>query len=162
MKLTNEITLKKELRPCIVKGMKALFHGWDQICRIVSPQPMTPYMRPHRGGEERYTLGVIELEDGTIHKEYPEEIRFVDMAVNHYFGENVTALDFEKHEGAGGNESEKIIKGLEICSSSDPSCKGCPYYEMKSPQCLHTLQKEAAELITKAIQLLPYATGGQQ
>lgn len=43
--------------------------------------------------------------------------------------------------------TEKIIKGLKICSSNEPSCKGCPYYEFKSPICLYTLHKEATDLL---------------
>lgn len=42
--------------------------------------------------------------------------------------------------------TEKIIKGLEICGDNKPSCKGCPYYEFKSPNCLYTLHKEAIDL----------------
>jgi hypothetical protein len=42
--------------------------------------------------------------------------------------------------------TEKIIKGLKICSSNTPSCKGCPYYEINSPNCLYNLHKEAINL----------------
>lgn len=93
MKLNNEIIIKHELRPCIVNGLKSLFHGWEQRSEVIPPSPLKG---GHSGGEIKLTLGIIEREDGTIHKAYPEEIRFVDMAVNHYFGENATALDFEK------------------------------------------------------------------
>jgi rubrerythrin len=46
----------------------------------------------------------------------------------------------------GMTATEKIIKGLEICGDNKPSCKGCPYYEFKSPNCLYTLHKEAIDL----------------
>lgn len=46
-------------------------------------------------------------------------------------------------------DTEKIMKGIEICSDGKSSCKGCPYYEIKSPMCLHTLHKEAADLIRR-------------
>lgn len=100
--LTNEIILKKELRPCIVNGQKALFHGWEQKADVIPPSLMRS---GHSGGEIRLALGIIEREDGTIHKAYPEEIRFIDMAVNDYFRNHITALNFEKQEGAGEKET---------------------------------------------------------
>lgn len=44
---------------------------------------------------------------------------------------------------------EKIRKGLEICANSDLSCKGCPYYELESPNCLLALNSEATDLFRK-------------
>lgn len=110
MKPNNEIIIKHELRPCIVNGLKSLFHGWEQRSEVIPPSPLKG---GHSGGEIKLTLGIIEREDGTIHKAYPEEIRFIDMAVNHYFGENATALDFEKQEQAEKQteQAEKETRG---------------------------------------------------
>lgn len=44
-------------------------------------------------------------------------------------------------------DTEKIIKGIEICGDDKSSCKDCPYYELKSPMCLEILHKEAVNLI---------------
>lgn len=104
MKLTNEIILKKELRPCIVNGQKALFHGWEQKADVIPPSLMRG---GHSGGEIKLALGIIEREDGTIHKAYPEEIRFIDGKVEAYFSECATVLDFEDMTGAGGKENER-------------------------------------------------------
>jgi len=46
-------------------------------------------------------------------------------------------------------DAEKIIKGIKICSDDKSSCKGCPYYEFKSPICLYTLHKETTDLIRR-------------
>ena len=82
------------LRPCIVAGQKAMFHNWETFSNVVQPSPLKG---GHNGCVVSRTLGIIEREDGTIHRAYPEEIRFIDGYVNQYFGENVTVLDFEKH-----------------------------------------------------------------
>lgn len=103
--LTSEIILKRELRPCIVAGQKALFHGWEQKADVIPPSPMRG---GHSGGEIKLALGIIEREDGTIHKAYPEEIRFIDGKVEAYFSECATVLDFEqleKQAGAGEKET---------------------------------------------------------
>ncbi len=87
--MNGEIKIKNELRPCIVTGQKALFHCWEHYKSAIPSQ---------RRGNSAGVLAIIEREDGTIHRAYPDEIRFIDMEVNRYFGENVTALDFEKQE----------------------------------------------------------------
>lgn len=63
MALNTEITIKQELRPCMVRGEKALFHCWEQSNRY--------------GIKELF--GIIEREDGTMQKVNPCEIRFVDF-----------------------------------------------------------------------------------
>lgn len=63
------------LRPCFVNGRKAFFHQWVEESEIVSPSFM---IGGHQGGVVRSTLGLIEYEDGTVAKYYPEKIRFLD------------------------------------------------------------------------------------
>lgn len=101
--INREIIIKTELRPCIVAGQKALFHCWEHGGK-----------RMH-SGISNITLGIIEREDGTIHKAYPEEIIFIDMKTEHYFYENATALDFEKHED---NLNPEQDKGCEYCNGT--------------------------------------------
>lgn len=74
-KRTMDINIKFELRPCMVNGQKALFHAWTQHAEIVPPSPM---IGGHSGGQISQMLGIIEREDGTIHKCYADEIRFLD------------------------------------------------------------------------------------
>lgn len=80
-KLSNEIVIRAELRPCIVKDRKALFHRWSDKSEIVAPSPM---VGGHNGGVIRITVGIIEYEDGVITECYPYEIRFVDTVFNEY------------------------------------------------------------------------------
>lgn len=46
-------------------------------------------------------------------------------------------------------DTEKIIKGIEICSDDKSSCKDCPYYDLKSPMCLATLHEDATNLVKR-------------
>ena len=70
--LTNHIIVENKLRPCIVIHRRGLFHKWEDR--------VDPAM-PNRG-EKRYTVGIIELDDGSVIQAYPKEIRFVDDWVN--------------------------------------------------------------------------------
>jgi hypothetical protein len=79
--LSSEISIKIELRPCIVKGRKALFHKWSDKSNIVPPSPM---IGGHDGGVLKLTVGIIEYEDGVITECYPYEIRFVDAKFTEY------------------------------------------------------------------------------
>lgn len=81
------IKIEFNLRPCIVCQKRALFHCWEQRGEVVPPSPM---VGGHSGGAVSQILGIIEREDGTIHKAYPEEIRFIDGYAKRYFLENAT------------------------------------------------------------------------
>lgn len=83
--MNNEITMKYELRPCIVEGRKALFHSWQR-----SVDYIPPLKDKHLGGTTEYIIGIIELENGTIQQVSPDEIRFIDNKVKAYFEENAT------------------------------------------------------------------------
>lgn len=74
-KLSNEILIRQELRPCIVNNRKALFHKWNDKSRIVEPSPM---VGGHGGGVLKYTVGIIEYEGGVVTECFPSEIRFLD------------------------------------------------------------------------------------
>lgn len=63
------------LRPCVVKGKKALFHRWAEYSDVVPPSPM---VGGAPGGVIKSTLAIIEYEDGTIKRCYSEEIKFLD------------------------------------------------------------------------------------
>lgn len=87
----GDITIKTaEYRPCYVSGRKALFHRWEAF----------PYVSPSKYMAKRWeglnedeaieksidlgTLAIVEYEDGTIAKVYPEEVRFVPGLMNEY------------------------------------------------------------------------------
>lgn len=55
-----------ERRPCFMAGRKALFHKW-----IVD-------------GRNNTTVGLIELEDGSVHKVLPDRITFCDNEIQQY------------------------------------------------------------------------------
>lgn len=77
-----------KLRPCIYKDKKALFHCWFQVSEIVAPSIMNG---GHGGGMVSGILGLVEDEDGCMHKVYPEKIQFLD---NNIFQE----YDFTRRE----------------------------------------------------------------
>lgn len=83
----GKIKIEFNLRPCIVCQQRALFHCWEQRSEVIPPSPM---IGGHSGGTVTQVLGIIEREDGTIHKAYPEEIRFIDGEAKRYFLENAT------------------------------------------------------------------------
>ncbi len=80
-KLSNEIFIREELRPCMVKNRKALFHKWSDKSKIVGPSYM---VGGHKGGVLKYTVGIIEYEDGVITECYPSEIHFSDSKFMEY------------------------------------------------------------------------------
>lgn len=74
-KVSNEVYTRQDLRPCIVKDKKALFHEWSEVRKIVPPSYM---VGGHSGGLISQTFGIVELEDGTVKECYPYEIKFLD------------------------------------------------------------------------------------
>lgn len=80
-KLSSEISIREDLRPCIVNNRKALFHKWSDKSKIVEPSPM---IGGHAGGVLKYTVGIIEYEYGVVTECYPYEIRFVDNKIEEY------------------------------------------------------------------------------
>lgn len=79
--LNNEIIIKSELRPCFVKDKKALFHKWNEFSKPV-PGGITPIDPPP--GEIKYTLGMVEYEDGTVEEVAPHYIKFIDNKIKEY------------------------------------------------------------------------------
>ncbi len=66
---------KKGFRPCLANGRKAFFHRWTECPDIVPPSPM---VGGAPGGVIKSTFAIVEYEDGTINRCYPEEIKFLD------------------------------------------------------------------------------------
>jgi len=83
------------LRPCIITSRDFLarirrnnnipneekeekrgyFHRWEDVSRVIEPSPM---VGGHSGGVERMTLAIVELEDGTVVRVQPYQIKFTD------------------------------------------------------------------------------------
>ncbi len=63
------------LRPCLVKGEKALFHQWASRSEIIPPSVA---LGGHNGGVVSRVFGLIEYDDGKMAEVYPENIQFVN------------------------------------------------------------------------------------
>lgn len=73
--------IEAELRPCKVNGENALFHTWSNKSRIVDPSPL---IGGHSGGVLKWTVGIIEFENGAIAECLPNAIQFLDNKFNEY------------------------------------------------------------------------------
>lgn len=78
----GDITIStSEYRPCYVNGKKALFHKWEEFAKPIAPSAL---IGGDPGGQIKYTLGLIEYEDGQIAKVEPTCIKFCDYKLNEY------------------------------------------------------------------------------
>ena len=75
------IKIKRELRPCLVKGKPALFHMWEEHTDIIAPSPM---VGGHGGGVLKCVMGIIETEEGYVVRVEPTSITFVDQKIKEY------------------------------------------------------------------------------
>lgn len=67
--LNSKILITEQLRPCLVNGKKALFHRWGETTDIFMKQ---------------ITKGIVEYEDGTVARVFPNEINFIPLNFNEY------------------------------------------------------------------------------
>lgn len=74
--------IEAELRPCLVNDKRALFHKWSDKSQIVEPSLM---MGGHQGGVLKYTVGIIEYEDGQVCECMPSQIKFIDSKMEQYY-----------------------------------------------------------------------------
>lgn len=65
----GDIFIKQELRPCLVKGKKAVFHKWIEKTDVCN---------------NKYSAGLVEFEDGTLDEVYYGKIKFIDNKINEY------------------------------------------------------------------------------
>lgn len=73
-----------ELRPCKIGREKALFHTWSNKSEIVSPSPM---MGGHSGGVLKWTVGIVEYENGNVGEVLPKSIKFLDEKHKEFYFE---------------------------------------------------------------------------
>lgn len=71
------IAQESEYRPCYVRGRKALFHRWVNTARPVLPRDADPDDKT-RFFQYRITQALVEYEDGTVDRVWPQDIRFAD------------------------------------------------------------------------------------
>lgn len=64
-----------EYRTCLVEGVKALFHKWVDYEKPVSESIL---VGGAPAGIIKFTLGLIEYEDGTVNLVPPVTIKFCD------------------------------------------------------------------------------------
>lgn len=69
------------MRPCIVNGKEALFHRWSEKADIYAPSPV---VGGHGGGAVKWTVAIIEYEDGQVAEVMPCDIRFLDRNERKY------------------------------------------------------------------------------
>lgn len=80
--LESRITVEAKLRPCIVNGKNALFHCWSERAEIIDPA----FARGgHSGGVMKWTVAIIEYEDGQVVEALPQRIKFLDPPHHEYF-----------------------------------------------------------------------------
>ena len=67
-----------EYRPCYVNGRKALLHRWVNTANPAAPKGVDPNDEKVKFFQHRSTTGLVEYEDGTLARVWPQEIRFAD------------------------------------------------------------------------------------
>ena len=65
----SDIEIKPELRPCLVKDKKALFHKWGHTKNLL--------------GQE-FDVAIVEYEDGLVEEVTPNNLKFCDNRINKY------------------------------------------------------------------------------
>lgn len=64
-----------ELRPCYVKGRKAMFHGWHHAYYVVPPSPV---LGGYPGGQMSNLYAIVEYENGCCDLAEYDYVRFID------------------------------------------------------------------------------------
>ena len=67
-----------QLRPCWVKGRKAIFHRWCNTANPALPRGMEPTDEKARYFQYRSVQAIVEFMDGTVERVWPQEIEFAD------------------------------------------------------------------------------------
>lgn len=73
----NDIKIITQTRPCWVDGRRAMFHRWTDSARPVKPRGMEDDETADRF-QLHSVHGLVEYEDGTMERVWPNTIRFAD------------------------------------------------------------------------------------
>lgn len=71
-------SLDAKNRPCYVNDRRAVFHRWINSAHPVLPRGIDANDERARFFQFRSTHGLVEYEDGTLARVWPQEIRFAD------------------------------------------------------------------------------------
>jgi hypothetical protein len=83
-------TFNEMVRPCMVRGHKAVFHRWIEHSYVEPPGIM---VGSSNGGQVSYLTALIEFETGQVEEVRPKDVIFRDFAVNRLFGEYIYGDD---------------------------------------------------------------------
>ena len=70
-----DFTIRQEVRPCTIGGIKAFWHRWVNVRQIVPPSPLRG---GHSGGVISDTFALVEYETGLVRMVKPEKVHFLD------------------------------------------------------------------------------------
>lgn len=148
---TREITIRhSEYRPCICKGRRAFFHRW-----VDSARPVKAYGAEENDPAQKFQLysvhGLVEYEDGTMERVWPQDIQFLDGG---YFRD----YDWEKMEDRtqdndAWNDGENRscascahgAENTEFCSMAGYDCGKCQVLGCICKGCIDNDKWEAKE-----------------
>lgn len=91
-RIIEDVYVRQDLRPCLVNGVKALFHQWytDQFVREA-------ILIGRTSGQVSNLYGIVEFEDGSVHYADPKSIKFQDNKLKYCFMYQTT--DLQNKEG---------------------------------------------------------------
>lgn len=70
-----------EGRPCWVDGRRAIFHRWTDSARPAKARKKTDYEEQQELPLQIHNVhALVEYEDGTVEREWPNKVRFADSA----------------------------------------------------------------------------------
>ena len=81
--------VQDETRPCVVNGMRAIFHKWYESSELVGESPLRG---GHPGGAIKGMHAIVEYENGAVECVHPCCVRFADNACSNIWAE----LDYAK------------------------------------------------------------------
>lgn len=84
------VNFDQTVRPCMVRGHKAVFHRWVEHSYVESPGIM---VGSSNGGQVSCLTALIEFETGQVEEVRPNNVVFRDFAVNRLFGERIYGDD---------------------------------------------------------------------
>lgn len=70
-----DFTIRQEVRPCTINGIKALWHRWVNVSQIVPPSNLRG---GHNGGVIANTLALVEYETGLVRMVEAQKVHFLD------------------------------------------------------------------------------------
>ena len=121
------IVSNSEMRPCVVTtkegDKKAFFHRWSEHSEVIGPSPLRG---GHSGGTVRFTVAIVEYEDGRVGEINPEFIRFLDSST-------------ERAKKKKDKNREKVEFACRVCNekfkSEKPQAINCAWRGLDNEYC---------------------------